>query len=264
MIRVLWRVSALVLLLIVGLAILFSFYRFVPLSKQQSIKKAWSRVLLAVCGVRLDVRDLGQQMHPTPTGAVLAAMNHVSWLDIFALNAVRPATFVAKSEIRRWPVLGWLVAGTGTVFIERGSRHAVHHANQRIIHRLVAGETVAFFPEGTTSQGDDVLPFHTSLFAAAIRDHAIDKPQFPLLPIAITYHADEKRSTACAYVGDQSLVQSIAAILTTRGLSVRLQLLPVIDPIPIAMTRHALAQASREAIRAAIQSPPLAAPSRLD
>lgn len=261
MIRVLWRISALVLLLIAGLAILFSFYRFLPQPRQQSVKQAWSRVLLAACGVALDVRHSGSEL---PRGAFLVAMNHVSWLDIFALNAVLPATFVAKSEIRRWPVLGWLVAGTGTVFIERGSRHAVHHANQRIIHKLSSGEPVAFFPEGTTSEGRDVLPFHTSLFAAAIRDHAIDKPQFPLLPIAISYHEGGERSMACAYIGDQSLAQSVMAILSTRGLSVRLQLMPVIDPMPVEMTRHALAQASRQAIRAAIQSLPLAAPSRLD
>lgn len=261
MIRVLWRVSVLVLLLIVGLAILFSFYRFLPLAQQQSIKKTWSRVLLAACGLRLDVRDSGQDM---PDSAVLIAMNHVSWLDIFALNAVLPATFVAKSEIRSWPLLGWLVAGTGTVFIERGSRHAVHHANQRISRRLAAGETVAFFPEGTTSEGGDVLHFHTSLFACAIRDHAPDKPLYPLRPVAITYHCGAERSTIPAFVGEQTLAQSMAAILSTRGLSATLQLLPVIDAMPIEMTRHALAQVSREAIRAAIQSPPSAAPSRLD
>lgn len=261
MIRVLWRVSALLLLLMVGLAILFSFYRFLALSRQQSIKKVWSRVLLDLCGVALDLRHSDG---PTPDRPVLIAMNHVSWLDIFALNAVLPATFVAKSEIRSWPVLGWLVAGTGTVFIERGSRHAVHHANQRISHRLAHGENVAFFPEGTTSEGVDVLPFHTSLFAAAIRDHAIDKPQFPLLPMAITYHQGQERTDICAYVGDQSLVQSIVAILSARELSVRLKKLPLIDDMPMEMTRHELARTSREIIRAAIQSPPWAAPSRLD
>lgn len=261
MIRVLWRASALLLMLLAGLAILFSFYRWLPLARQQAIKRAWSQSLLAACGLTLEVKPSADGLAPQ---AALIAMNHISWLDIFALNAVMPATFVAKSEIRRWPLVGWLVAGTGTVFIERGSRHAVRNANHRIAARLAAGEPVAFFPEGTTSDGSDVLPFHTSLFAAAIRDHAPDKPQFPLLPVAISYHCDGHKTDAAAYVGDQSLMNSIFCVLSARRLSVRLQILKAMEHLPFEMTRHALASRSHELIRAAIQSPPLAERSRLD
>jgi 1-acyl-sn-glycerol-3-phosphate acyltransferase len=260
MTRVLWRISALSLLLIVGLTILLAGYRRLPLARRAAIKQIWSRALLAACGIRLDLRHVQGSLPQKP---VLVAMNHVSWLDIFALNAVMPATFVAKSEIRRWPLLGWLVAGSGTVFIERGSRHAVHHANHRIRRRLEAGETIAFFPEGTTSEGSDVLAFHTSLFAAAMHDHAIDKPPFPLLPMAISYHCGDGPSKIPAYVGDQTLMQSMAAILSTPGLSVRLQPLPVIDTTSNELTRHALAESSRQQIRSVIQSLPGAAPSRL-
>lgn len=259
MMRMLWRIGALLLLLISGLLILTLFYRLLSQQHQHAIKRAWSRTLLAACGISLDVH--GPQ--GLPRQPVLIAMNHVSWLDIFALNAVLPATFIAKSEIRRWPLLGWLVAGAGTVFIERGSRHAVRHANHRVVRQLTSGESVAFFPEGTTSDGDDVLPFHTSLFAAAIHDHAINKPQFAVLPVAIMYHAQGARTTVVAYTGEQSLMDSIVRITSSRGIVAQLQLLPLIEHMPPQMTRHALAAQSREAIRAAIQSPPLAAPSRL-
>ena len=140
----------------------------------------------------------------------------------------------------------------------------MRNANHHIISRLAAGETVAFFPEGTTSDGHDVLPFHASLFAAAIRDHAIDKPPFPLLPIAIRYDRCGERTLIPAYTGDQSLVDSIIRILSSQGISVRLCVLEEIAHVPFEMTRHALASRSHEVIRAAIQSAPCAAPSILD
>ena len=90
--------------------------------------------------------------------------NHVSWLDIFVINALDPCRFVAKAEIRSWPVMGWLAAGAGTVFIARGNRRELRHIFKGIVSVLAQGQRVAFFPEGTTSRQGEVLPFHANLF----------------------------------------------------------------------------------------------------
>src|SRR3546814_8318273 len=87
----------------------------------------WSRVLMRLCGVAVRIKG-----EPKRSGPVLWVANHVSWVDIFVLNSIRPTSFVAKSDIRRWPVLGWLVAGAGTVFIERGNRNAIRAVTEQM------------------------------------------------------------------------------------------------------------------------------------
>lgn len=247
MIRLLWRVSALLALLVTGLVIAFSIYRLLSARSQEWVRQRWSRALLWVCGVTVKLNGLVPASRAMPPS--LVALNHVSWLDVFALNAVMPVTFVAKSEIRRWPLVGWLVAGTGTIFIERGNRHAVRHVNQEIRRRLVAGEHIAFFPEGTTSDGDNVLRFHTSLFAVALHEDETLAISVPIQPIAIRYFQHGQRSTIPAYTGDDTLVGSIRKILMHRGLQVELYGLETIPSVSPLMTRHALAATVEEDIR---------------
>lgn len=274
MIRLVWRVAALVLLLIAGLAVLFTAYRLVSLQQQCRIRRYWSQRLLWVCDITLQIRGEPSADSARPG---LVVMNHVSWLDIFVLNAVMPVTFVAKSEIRRWPLVGWLVSGTGTIFIERGSRHAVRHVNHEIRHRLARGEHIGFFPEGTTSDGQDVLPFHTSLFAAALHGAAVkddgaeqhSRPAsltsmmspVPVVPMTIRYAQNGTLSRIPAYIGDDTLAGSIIRILSHRGLQVELVCLPAIQRVSPDMTRHALASAVEHEIRQSLAS--LAGPSKL-
>ena len=119
-------------------------------------------------------------------GAVVA--NHVSWLDIFALNALKRIYFVSKSEVARWPGIGWLARATGTVFIERNPRRA---KDQTLLFqaRLLAGHRLLFFPEGTSTDGLRVLPFKTTLFAAfqadVLRDH------MHIQPVTVVYRAPD-------------------------------------------------------------------------
>ncbi len=251
MIRLIWRIAALVAVLVVGLLILLLGYRWFSVRARAAIKQQWSRWLMSVCGMRVEL--IRPASSPTPLPSFLV-MNHVSWLDIFVLNAVLPATFVAKAEIRRWPLVGWLVAGSGTIFVERGSRHAVRRVNQLIVKRLAAGERVAFFPEGTTSDGSGLLPFHTSLFAAAMVSDGETFQSQVIQPIALMYFQGDERTTIPAYIGDQTLVDSIVRILSARELSVRIQLLPVIDQLSVPLTRHLLAAESERRIRMAIFS----------
>lgn len=249
MMRVLWRSAALIALLAAGLLILFTFYRFLSKGRQAKTKQAWSYLLVRACGLRIRAHSDPYVHLDRPA---LIVLNHVSWLDIFIVNAVLPATFVAKSEIRSWPVVGWLVSGTGTIFVERGSRHAVRHTNREILHRFAQGEHVAFFPEGTTTDGATLLPFHASLFAVALPDGDHIKQGVVIMPAALCYKQHGEFSSIPAYIGDQTLVNSVIRILASKGLEVTLHWL---DPLPSAehgMTRHQLALQAEDKIRKAL------------
>jgi 1-acyl-sn-glycerol-3-phosphate acyltransferase len=123
-----------------------------PAMRERRIRN-WSHRLLAICGVRLVVKGA---LSDSPA---LIVCNHVSWLDIFAVNTCRPCRFVAKSDIRDWPLIGWLCDRAGTIFIARGRQRDVRRIFQGLVTSIHAGERVAFFPEGTVSLQGTVLPF---------------------------------------------------------------------------------------------------------
>lgn len=253
MMRAAWRSVALIFLVLTGLLILIVGFRWLSRRRQRTIKAFWSKILIQLCGIGLRVtRD---QAALSPEQPCLVVMNHVSWLDIFVFNAVQPATFVAKSEIRRWPLLGWLVANAGTIFVERGRRHAVRKVNHDIRRLVAAGEQVAFFPEGTTTVGQSILPFHTSLFASALHEseHGTPATQRLLIqPVVVRYFQKDKRSDIPAYVGDQTLVNSVWRILSEKELSATLEFLPAVDQLPGSITRHTLAIQAEEMMLSAL------------
>lgn len=143
-------------------------------------------VTCAVCRaafVLLGIRRQTQGLPIAEAGAAVA--NHASWLDIFALNAAQPVYFVAKAEVASWPGIGWLARATGTLFIERERRRAAAQRDQ-LRDRLGHGHHLVFFPEGTSTDGQRVLPFKPTLFAA------FEDPAFAALkiqPVTIRYHA---------------------------------------------------------------------------
>jgi 1-acyl-sn-glycerol-3-phosphate acyltransferase len=126
-------------------------------------KQVWSLQLLAILGIRLEIDEGGGVV----SGSLWVA-NHISWLDICALNAYCPLCFVAKSEIKNWPLLGWLVASGGTVFLCRDSRRHAREVGETIGHHLKTGQDVAFFPEGTSTDGSRLLKFRAALFQGAV------------------------------------------------------------------------------------------------
>lgn len=138
------------------------------------------RNALRIMGVVLRV----QGAPITGRGAVVA--NHSSWLDIFVLNATKRIYFVSKEEVAAWPGIGWLARATGTVFIERNRARAAEQTKvfQR---RLGAGHRLLFFPEGTSSDGQRVLPFKSSLFAAFFDPDL--KDSLAIQPVTVTYKA---------------------------------------------------------------------------
>ncbi len=141
----------------------------------------------AVCRVAFVVLGMRYRVHGSPMngfGAVVA--NHSSWLDIFALNARKRVYFVSKSEVASWPGIGWLACATGTVFITRDKRDAM--AQQRLIEeRLSAGHKLLFFPEGTSTDGQRVLPFKSTLFEAFFARGLPDG--FAIQPVTVRYRA---------------------------------------------------------------------------
>jgi len=203
-------------------------------------KQYWSVVLLWLCGVQVSHSGT-----PLLNGPVLWVVNHVSWLDIFAVNTVRAVVFIAKSEIRHWPLLGWLARGAGSIFIERASRHAVQKVGREMQDIFELGQVVGLFPEGTTSQGYDLLPFYANLFEPARRANV------PIQPVALLFFHHDKRSDFAAFVGEQTLIQNLWKVLGGKGVRIEVEFLAPIwvpDGLP-APARAELAARAHQLLR---------------
>lgn len=171
--------------------------------------REWSRQMLAIMGVELVVQGT-----PPGQGPVLLVANHISWLDILVMDAAQPARFVSKSDVKSWPVLGSLVTGAGTLYIERESRRDAMRVVHQMADSLRAGDILAVFPEGTTGDGQTLLPFHANLIQAAISAHA------PVLPVGLSFvdgHTGQ-RSDAPLFIGDTTMLQSLWSTLRATGL----------------------------------------------
>jgi 1-acyl-sn-glycerol-3-phosphate acyltransferase len=237
-IKLAWRIARLVLHLVQGLATCALVFPWASDSLRERLIQRWSVRLLGICRVRLE-REAGADS----LAHALIVANHISWLDIFVINAVHPCRFVAKAEIRAWPVVGWLVAQAGTVFIARGNRRDLRHIFKGLVEALGRRRRVAFFPEGTTGTQGALLPFHANLFEAAI-DAAV-----PVQPVALAY-LDERGAwhPAVDYTGATTFVDSVVHILGGEPVIARLACLA---PIPAAGShRRELAQAAHDAIAA--------------
>jgi 1-acyl-sn-glycerol-3-phosphate acyltransferase len=237
----LWRVTRVTLHIAAGIATTtFVFPRARPERKRALIRR-WSQKLLRLMNVESRVHG-AIDAHG---GNVLVVANHVSWLDVVVLNAHRPSRFIGKSELARWPVVGHLIRGTGTLFIERARRHDTHRVNRSAADALAAGDVVTVFPEGTTTDGTTVLRFHGSLLQPIVDAGG------HVLPVAIRYHdTDGALSFAPEYVGDTSFATSFWRVCGERRLGVELFAAPALP----ARTRHRreLARDAEDAIRRAL------------
>lgn len=205
----LWRLLRATAHVLRGLWIIRSeFGRLTP-NQCALLVREWSRQMLAIMGVTLVVRGT-----PPAHGPVLLVANHISWLDILVMDAAHPARFVSKGDVKHWPVLGALITGAGTLYIERASRRDAMRVVHQMAAALTAGDTLAVFPEGTTHDGRTLLPFHANLIQAAISAHA------PALPVALQYldAASGAVSDAPLFVGDTTLLQSVWRTLRADGM----------------------------------------------
>jgi len=171
---------------------------------RHAVERGSARMLAAI-GVEVRVRGA----RPLLSGPVLLIANHVSWLDIHALGAVAGTRFVAKTEVRGWPLVGTMAARFGTIFHRRGHRRDALRVKNLLAKLLVTGERIVVFPEGTTTDGGRLERFHAALLQAAI-DAAI-----PVQPVAIRHvEPDGTPSVAAAFVDDMTFADSLARILT--------------------------------------------------
>lgn len=193
------------------LIIVFVFPRLSQPQKEMRVQ-AWSMALLNRLGIRLKViGQAGQQ------GPLLLVANHISWLDITALHAARYCRFVSKADIKGWPVIGALAAGVGTLFIQRESRRDAMRIVHHMAQSLREGDVLGVFPEGTTSDGVKLLPFHANLLQAAIAADA------PVQPVALQFVSSRtgEMSLAPCYVGSDTLLDSVWRTLRAPGITVQ-------------------------------------------
>ena len=200
-----WRLLRALRQALAGLWIIVFVFPRIDLPARHAHVQAWARGMLRVLGVGLEVRG-----KPPAQGPMLLVSNHISWLDILVLHAARYCRFVSKSEVRHWPLIGTLATGAGTLYIERASRRDALRVVHQMAASLQAGDVVAVFPEGTTSDGTAVLPFHANLIQAAVSADA------PVLPVALQFidTATGAPSLSASYIGDDTLVGSLWRTLT--------------------------------------------------
>lgn len=204
----------------------------------------WSARMLACMGVSLVVRGPA-----TLSGPLLIVANHSSWLDITALHAARFCRFVSKADVQSWPLIGTLASGIGTLFIERASRRDTLRVVRHMADSLRAGDVLAVFPEGTTGDGRELLPFHANLLQAAIT------AEVPVQPVALRFidRASGSPSLAPCYVGDDTMLVSVWRTVRTSGLTVEIIFGPA--QAPEGRDRRAWATELRDDVQRMRQTP---------
>ncbi|WP_455230332.1 lysophospholipid acyltransferase family protein [Geopseudomonas aromaticivorans] len=170
-----------------------------------------------------------------PDTPVLWLANHVSWVDIAVLGALRPLSFLAKSEVGDWPLAGWLARQAGTLFIRRGAGDSLQLGRQ-LAEQLAEQRHLAIFPEGTSSDGSAVLRFHPRLLAAAVDSGAA------LQPVAIRYRRDGQRDPLAPFIGDDELPAHLLRLFAADRATVEITLLE-----PIASTGLSRSELARRA-----------------
>lgn len=211
-----------------------------PVERNQAVI-ALGRGALEALDIELEVTTPPQE--PDVNGALVVA-NHVSWLDIFAMSAVYPSSFIAKQEISTWPVLGKMGKNAGTVFINRNSRRDIEPINQAVGAALKSGQNVSFFPEARTSSGRGVLPFKAALFQSAI------DAQAPIQAVALRYYDKKGFRTDTPSYADNSLVSSLWSIVSMKKIRIRLDFAPLYNPSEfIDKDRYALKDVAEVFIR---------------
>jgi 1-acyl-sn-glycerol-3-phosphate acyltransferase len=202
----------------------------------------WSRGLLRLLNV--NVRVNGQ---PVQKGPMLVVINHISWLDILVMLAAQPVRFVSKSEVKHWPIIGWLATNVGTLYIERTKRRDALRVVHETADALKSGKLIAIFPEGTTSDGKQLLPFHANLLQAAISASS------PVQPVALRFlEANGELSMTPVYIGDDTLVASIWRMLCAEPVTAQLDFL---EPVASSgMERRELAEQLEKLISARLSA----------
>lgn len=226
-------------LVLTGVATAALFYQRMDRAIRDRHVLAWAGKLMRILNIELRVKGT------TPAGGAVLVANHVSWLDIHVLHSLLPVHFISKAEVRDWPLLGQLAKASGTLFITREKKSDAIRVNQEMAAELAAGECLAFFPEGTTSDGQEMRPFFPSLFQPAVDAGC------PVIPAAIRYfNLEGCPCLEAAYHGNMTLLESFWSVAKLPGLVAEVVILPKLDIE--GLHRREIAKQAEVAIRAAL------------
>jgi len=205
--------------------------------RRETMARHWHRGLLRILGIHLHVRGT------RAIGPRMIVANHISWLDIPVIGSIEAVRFVSKSEVREWPLAGWLATAAGSFYLQRGAGGARH-----LIHQLAkfarAGGIAAFFPEGTTTTGESTLRFQPRLFGAIVESGCA------VQPIALRYGHARNGENIAPFVGDDDLVSNLLRVMREPGMDVEITFCTPIQSR--GMDRAQLAEATQAAIRRVI------------
>lgn len=178
----------------------------------------WQGGLLRIFGLR------PQRIGTPLPGAALFVANHVSWIDITLLHSQHAVGFIAKAEIARWPLVGWMANRAGTIYHRRGSENSLREVMDRAVERLRQGRPVGVFPEGGTGDGSSVRVFHARILQTAV------DAQVPVQPVALCYGDNGSAQMEVAFAKGESFVRNFLRLLGDRGRPVQVHFLDVIAP----------------------------------
>jgi len=248
--RYLWRVPLLLLHIVLGIllcSLILSWNKNAVMKNGREpfvhrMIRWWSNLLLRLFGMR-PVR-FGKPL----ADPVLFVANHTSWLDIELLHSQRAACFVAKAEIARWPLVGWMAASGGTIFHRRGNNHSLSTVMAAMVERLRGGRSVAVFPEGGTGYNGVLKVFHARIFQAAL------DAEVPVQPVALRFARHGRRVIDAGFREGESFVQNIVRLLGSPAVDAEVHFLTPVPASPDA--RRKMAELSRERIAAALEDRP--------
>ncbi len=246
--RYLWRGPMLLMLAIIAFPLALAVFN--PLADRMKIRgelpahvaqRWWSKLLVRCFGFR--IHRVGE---PLP-GAVLFVANHVSWLDIELMHSQRVMSFVAKAEISRWPLVGWLATRAGTIYHQRGSTHSLGAVHEQMVTKLREGMAVGIFPEGGTGPGDRVRTFHARIFQAATDTNV------PIQPVGLCYGRGRTMDLSVPFGPKENFLQNFLRLLGGPPLDATVYFL---DPVALSDEgRRQTAEAARQRIADALGLP---------
>jgi 1-acyl-sn-glycerol-3-phosphate acyltransferase len=200
-----------------------------------------------LAALRIEVRHEGAPAdRPTHDGPALWVANHLSWIDIVAMLGHHQCTFVAKDDVRRWPLVGTLGRALGVIWIDRTRKRDLLRTIPLLGDALRSGRRVILFPEGTTTLGHSVLPFRSSLVEAAVQAGV------PVVPVALSVSADRGGGETLCWVGDETLWAHLQRLVSVRGAVFTIRVLPALAPGP---SRKVQSHAARACIVTARRQP---------
>lgn len=212
-------------------------FPLLPTKVRKKMVQSWCIRLLRILKVKVIIH--GDPSILFGTKPYLLVANHISWLDIHIINSIRPVIFVAKADVSKWPIFGYLASMLGTIFLKREKLSDIKRVIQLMKEKFINQEIVAIFPEGTSTDGKSVLPFKSNLFESA------HQAQVDVLPITIQYKENNEYSNRAAFIGDMELIDSIKNILKSNHLVVHVHLS---DGLPSHLSRQELATQAHQLV----------------